>query len=801
MPLHRDRLEFGTKRHRPNQLTLMSHRTDALVENAELQPLLPVIYIAWADGTLAQAESTHIKSIAEQLPAFDDEAQQTLDTWLDPDAPPTATELARLRRRIREQVGRRQPSLTAMSDAMNDASDGSVNEAVADYAREYGVSGMGVSAEIFQDTGEPVDQSVNEPEPSFEAAKLQTILEGDYAKKWQQVRDALAEDIFTYSTGESEESQRATVLRWLKYLATEKQDIAIGAMPESVGGQGDMAGFIHVFQALAMFDLSLVVKFGVQFGLFGGSIIFLGNDDHHQKYLPDIASGKLLGGFAMTESGHGSNVQEVETTATFDPETDEFVINTPTMSARKEWIGNAARDGHAVTLFAQLATGGENYGVHAFIVPIRTDDGEPAPGVRIEDCGSKMGLDGVDNGRLYFDNVRIPRENLLDRYASVAENGDYDSPISGSNKRFFTMLGTLVGGRISVGAASVTAAKKSLAIATRYATVRRQFGGADGSELRIIDYKTHQMRLFPAIAHTYAMHFAAFDLIARFRDRTDETAREVETLAAGIKSMASWHAIDATQTARECCGGLGFLTENQIATIRRDIDVFATFEGDNTVLLNLVSKNRLASFAKGFEQNLALTLVRELTSMARTELIDINPLTARKTDEDHLRSADFHLELLKLRKHNLLVAASRRLYKRVQQEDMEPFMAFSDIQDHMMAFAHADMDHHIAKTFADVVEPLADGPEKDALERMRQLAAIDTLLKHAEWYLTYGYISSGKYKALRNLRGALLGEIRPDALAYIEAFGIPDELLSAPIAFENYVGREPLKQAPRGERP
>jgi acyl-CoA oxidase len=407
----------------------------------------------------------------------------------------------------------------------------------------------------------------------------------------------------------------------------------------------------------------------------------------------------------------------------------------------------------------------------------------------------------VDNGRLYFDNVRIPRENLLDRYASVAENGDYDSPISGSNKRFFTMLGTLVGGRISVGAASVTAAKKSLAIATRYATVRRQFGGADGSELRIIDYKTHQMRLFPAIAHTYAMHFAAFDLIARFRDRTDETAREVETLAAGIKSMASWHAIDATQTARECCGGLGFLTENQIATIRRDIDVFATFEGDNTVLLNLVSKNRLASFAKGFEQNLALTLVRELTSMARTELIDINPLTARKTDEDHLRSADFHLELLKLRKHNLLVAASRRLYKRVQQEDMEPFMAFSDIQDHMMAFAHADMDHHIAKTFADVVEPLADGPEKDALERMRQLAAIDTLLKHAEWYLTYGYISSGKYKALRNLRGALLGEIRPDALAYIEAFGIPDELLSAPIAFENYVGREPLKQAPRGERP
>ena len=71
-------------------------------------------------------------------------------------------------------------------------------------------------------------------------------------------------------------------------------------------------------------------------------------------------------------------------------------------------------------------------------------------GVRIEDCGAKLGLNGVDNGRIWFDHVRVPRENLLDRYAQVHEDGTYFSPIENPTKRFFTMIGTLIQGRISV---------------------------------------------------------------------------------------------------------------------------------------------------------------------------------------------------------------------------------------------------------------------------------------------------------------------------------------------------------------
>ena len=152
----------------------------------------------------------------------------------------------------------------------------------------------------------------------------------------------------------------------------------------------------------------------------------------------------------------------------YDAATGEFVIDTPRNLARKEWIGNAANHGQVATVFAQLqiphtdASGAaemESYGVHAFLVPIRSADGCPMPRVRIQDGGEKMGLNGVDNGRLWFDQVRIPRDNLLDRFASVSEDGVYESPIPSEGRRFFTMLSTLVGGRIAVGSGGNSAAK------------------------------------------------------------------------------------------------------------------------------------------------------------------------------------------------------------------------------------------------------------------------------------------------------------------------------------------------------
>ncbi len=194
------------------------------------------------------------------------------------------------------------------------------------------------------------------------------------------------------------------------------------------------------------------------------------------------------------------------------------MIDTPAENAHKEYIGNAACHGRMGAVFAQLIVDGERHGVHAFVVPLRDDDGNLHPGVRIEDSGEKMGLGGVDNGQIWFDQVRIPRDHLLNRYADVDEEGRYSSPIENPNKRFFTMVGALVQGRVCISGASVSASKTALTIATRYGLRRRQFGPDEGEEVVILDYRAHQRRLMPLLAKTYALHFAQAELLEKFDD-------------------------------------------------------------------------------------------------------------------------------------------------------------------------------------------------------------------------------------------------------------------------------------------
>ena len=215
-------------------------------------------------------------------------------------------------------------------------------------------------------------------------------------------------------------------------------------------------------------------------------------------------------------------------------------------------------------LFAQLKTLGEGRGVHAFVVPIRDGSGAAAAGVRIEDDGLKLGLNGVDNGRLWFDGVRVPRAALLDRFAQVAEDGTYSSDIENPNRRFFTMLGTLVQGRVCVGGAGINAAKVALAIAVRYGVRRRQFEAVDPDEEQLLlDYGMHQRRLFPLLAGTYALHFAQEVVAAQLHDvfsgvvDGEKARRELESRAAGTKAVGTWHATGRSRSAARRAAGPG----------------------------------------------------------------------------------------------------------------------------------------------------------------------------------------------------------------------------------------------------
>lgn len=225
-----------------------------------------------------------------------------------------------------------------------------------------------------------------------------------------------------------------------------------------------------------MYDHSLSVAMGVHYGLFGSTIAFLGTDDQIREWLSKVEDCSMLGCFALTELGHGSNVRGIETQATYDPASQEFIIHTPCETAQKYWIGGAAETAHWSTVFAQLTVDGIQYGIHPFLVQLRDDNGRILPGITIADCGHKMGLNGVDNGRIWFDNVRIPRKYMLSRYNSVSPQGKYSSIYKSADERFAGQLGALTGGRVSIALSSTNQSKIGLTIAIRYSLSRRAFG-------------------------------------------------------------------------------------------------------------------------------------------------------------------------------------------------------------------------------------------------------------------------------------------------------------------------------------
>src|SRR4051795_5667455 len=224
---------------------------------------------------------------------------------------------------------------------------------------------------------------------SVEPVALRRFLDGEYAIVREHVRATLCRPEFAKPPAPPPTDRyREQVMERARTLASTGGPALL--FPPEYGGLGRVGAAITSFETLAHSDLSLLVKCGVQFGLFGGAVHHLGTRKHHEAYLARIASLELVGCFAMSETGHGSNVQQVETTATWDEDTGEFVIDTPTESARKDYIGSAARDGQIAVVFCQLVVGGESRGVHALLVPIRDDDGSPLEGVEIADCGEKL---------------------------------------------------------------------------------------------------------------------------------------------------------------------------------------------------------------------------------------------------------------------------------------------------------------------------------------------------------------------------------------------------------------------------
>lgn len=645
------------------------------------------------------------------------------------------------------------------------------------------------------------------PDPAA-VIDLKAALDGIYAARRDEVREFLNDPEMAIQQADTLDQYRD--INWGKVLKVAAAGIQNDSFSQANGGTGRVAEGMVGIEMLGHADLATMTKCGVQWGLWGGAVDNLGTE-RHKRFAEGSMNVTMPGSFGMTELGHGSDVQNIETTATYDPETKEFIVNSPNEASKKAYIGNAARDGQWVATFAQLYTPGskESHGVHCIIVPFRDENGNALPGITIGDHGRKGGLLGVDNGTISFDNVRVPRENLLNRFADVDEAGNYHSEIESVNRRFFTMLSTLVRGRVGVGAAAGAATRTSLTIALRYATRRRQFPGLPGTEKRLIEHRQHRLRLLPRLARSYALAILQNELFKELGEHIeainngsidqlhptkeqDRAQRELEARAAAVKIANTAHATDTIQECREACGGAGYMEENFLTRFKADSDVYTTFEGDNTVLLQLVGKQMITSYAQDMGQLSPLEMakfgvdnVAEVFRHRSYIPMTVQKLTDRfsESSENSIFDPAYQVKLIESREAGILKSLAARMNAaRKLKDPADQVKAVDAAQDHLIAAGWARIDTMAIEAIVDAEQQIPENsPARPVFEQVRNLFALTTIHDHADWYLEHNLLSSARTKAARAAINDLVDSLGPWSDVLVDAFAVPDALTNVPM--------------------
>ncbi|SII78852.1 acyl-CoA oxidase [Mycobacteroides abscessus subsp. abscessus] len=361
------------------------------------------------------------------------------------------------------------------------------------------------------------------------------------------------------------------------------------------------------------------------------------------------------------------------------------------------------------------------------------------------------------------------------------------------------MLGTLVQGRVSLDGAAVVASKLALDIAVRYGLERKQFTTVDDyTETTLLDYQQHQRRLMPALAATYASALAHEKLLTSFEevfsgaDDSEENRALLETRAAAFKADSTWMALDVIQECREACGGAGFMAENRLVGLRADMDVYVTFEGDNTVLLQLVAKRILGDYAKEFAhidvggaaryigtQAAEHTLYR--TGLANAGLA-ISDVFTPNLSERRIRSGRLQRTLLESRLEVMVsgLAAALRPAARLSPEKAAEL--FNSQQHELVEMARAYVELEKWKAIDEAMKEQKDPAQEKIFRRLRDTYGLSLIEKHMGWHLMYGRLPMSRARQVGETLNRLCAKLAANALDLVDAFGYGDDHRRATIA-------------------
>ncbi|XP_070504426.1 peroxisomal acyl-coenzyme A oxidase 3-like [Chironomus tepperi] len=365
--------------------------------------------------------------------------------------------------------------------------------------------------------------------------------------------------------------------------------------------------------AIGAFEPSISVKYGIGFGMFP-SVLRSNGTERVEDLIYDNTQMKNFGCFALTEIAHGSNTQAMKTTATYDPSSKSFILNTPNFEAAKCWVGNLGKTATHAIVYAQLYTpDGKCHGLNSFVVPVRDPKNMLVyPGVVIGDLGEKVSLNGIDNGFVMFNNYKIPKDYLLSKTGDVDDAGNFVTQFKDPKKRMGISFAALSGGRVGICEIAANYGVMAITIAIRYSASRKQFGPENSDiEYPVLEYQSQQYRLIPHLATIYAIKFFSnwiakeyFDMLKKTlvgEKVSPETGMEMHAISSSGKPICGWMVRDMIQDCREACGGHGYLKCAQLGDLRNNNDPNTTYEGENNVLIQQASNFLIAVRGKGWK--------------------------------------------------------------------------------------------------------------------------------------------------------------------------------------------------------
>ncbi|KAJ1974616.1 hypothetical protein H4R34_004654 [Dimargaris verticillata] len=545
-----------------------------------------------------------------------------------------------------------------------------------------------------------------------------------------------------------------------------------------------------------------------------------GSPEQHEKFLRPALRYEILGCYAQTELGHGSNVQGLETTATFIPETNEFEIHSPSLTAAKWWSGGLGIVATHAIVMAQLVVKGKSYGPHPFVVPIRSlDNHQPLPGITVGDIGPKFGFNSVDNGYIMFSHYRIPHDHMLERFAKVTPQAEYVRP---PNDKL--AYGTMIHVRQNIVRLCAVNTAKAATVAIRYCAARRQFAAdkherrkpkdqsqqgssnaASALEAPVLNYSMVQYRLLPILAQAFALHFTGQIMREQYEDFLDRVTRndlstlpELHATSSGLKSLCTDMTVESIEVSRRALGGHGYSSFSGLCHFYGDMLPNVTWEGDNFILTQQSSRYLLKTFR-------AIKAAKVPTTLA-PDTFSIHNISQRYLQEYLLwkSSSSASSPLLQQREQlldvNLLLTLfghrAAFLIAALQDAMDNHNQTWDDSLAAMHRISKAHGQYILVKNFVlacqRVQQPSANSAaatgQKQILEPLTQvcqLFALSTIEKELVDFTEAGLIPPSQLSTVRQTVQQLLKTIRPNAVALVDSWAIPDYRLKSALGNAN----------------